>query len=687
MRADETRRATLAGDPIESVQQGDGVAPVTINNVTSPDGGSIDGTSFTIGLFDEDAALCPNPGWRVYLCGNMACISPCGVSMDINPAHPSQPPFPDFDDVTTVDVTVNVGSSGTMHWDWEYKAYYGTPIGEFWVDVVDQAGQTVRVLEKVNAPADWGFSPLGPRAKPAFMAASSVDLDLSPWRDQRIVVRFSLHSSYDPNYFAIGQHPPVRGAWDAGASKVYITDLRVDTCRVDALELQPIDSEIDVNPIAPFGKRIFPDKQSLNDASDRSLVCVVARTSAPGCRVTFRVLDVDDPASHPLIDPSDAGDDNDPRGVSGLTSAPACPEALTSGADGVARTAFRASKFPGDNFVIVAGANADDVAAVKSQGQDVVNADGTPLPASATVQKTPLLTVWRRLHLQRDSMGMVTGNHAAGTIRTVTPAQNTPDLVQLRVDTALDLRRFEGGRLVIDDRSFVVNLNSVNSIYVIGQVADFRQFRSRPFRVYDDDDYNLNDRPNFVGDVGEDVRMPSTFLVRDSDSQEANVFAAAYVRPVYDLSSTDSAPFALNITDYDDVTIRDLFSLDAAVAANDGDFWALALMAAYQGTVTSSRDPNDDSAVLGVVDFVGGSTAVVFLETIADVRENAVRNESTTVAHELGHLFCLHHGEGGIMGTNAGGAIADIVFSPLSIARIRRAIRWHGPCEAEPNAN
>ena len=112
--------------------------------------------------------------------------------------------------------------------------------------------------------------------------------------------------------------------------------------------------------------------------------------------------------------------------------------------------------------------------------------------------------------------------------------------------------------------------------------------------------------------------------------------------------------------------------------ANDPDFWSFALMGAYQGTVTKSRDPDDDAATMGVVDFVGGPAAVVFLETMTDVKENAIRNESSIVAHGIGHLFCLHHGEGGLMGNDAAGAIADIVFRPKSIARMRRAIRWYG---------
>jgi len=388
-------------------------------------------------------------------------------------------------------VTVNVGASQSMEWDWNYKAWYQAPFGEFSVDVVDENGETTTVIQKVSAPAPWGFRPtgIGVGSAPAYRTGPQhKDLDLTPWSNQKITIRFILHTNYDPHFFdfPIDNGVLLTGDWDVGTPKVYISNLRLAACTVDSVAFQAMDSDIDTNPIAPFGKRIFPDKQSLADSTDRSLVCVVAHTSAPGCRVTFRVLDVDDPASDPVIDPDENGDDNDPRGASGFTSAAACQEKLTSGPDGVARRAFRASKFPGDNYVIVAGANASEVNAVKSKAQDVLGADGQPLPPG--VQRTPLLTVWRRLHLQRDSMGVVMGNHAAGAIRAVTPASNTPNLVQMRLDTLLDLRRFEGGRIVVDGRSFVIDLNDVRSVFITGAVADFRQFRGRPFLLYDDDD-------------------------------------------------------------------------------------------------------------------------------------------------------------------------------------------------------
>ena len=187
---------------------------------------------------------------------------------------------------------------------------------------------------------------------PPFMSGpQQTDLHLAPWSGQTIKVRFVLHTNYDPSFFSYSVPPgfiigTVVRRRIAGPSKVYISNLRIDnTCKVDSVDFQAIDSEIDTNPITPFGKRIFSDKQSLSDSADRSLVCVVAHTSAPNCPVTFRVLDVDDPPRDPLVDPNDDGDDNDSRGVSGLTSVTGCVATSKSGAGRVAGPPFAPRSF------------------------------------------------------------------------------------------------------------------------------------------------------------------------------------------------------------------------------------------------------------------------------------------------------------------------------------------------------
>jgi len=693
----ETRVAAIAGDPIESIQQVQGVAPAPIDlTFFPPDSQSIESASFAIGLFDEDAAQCTRVGRE--FCSNAAgtmgvpCI--CTIMADLNPQHialaPGTYPLPAFEDISVVEAVVNVGSARQMHWDWQYKAYYQRPFGEFWVDVVDQEGQVTTVVENVAAPDGQGFRPGIASVSPPFTTGlQRVDLDLTPWLEQRIVVRFSLRSAYDPAFFGTF-FVEQTGQWDAGASKVYVSNLRVDTCSVQSVEFEEIDSPLDTNPGIGFGKRIFPDKRDKDDSVDRSTVCIVARTSRPNCPVKLRVLDMDDPSTDAQpVDPNgDGADDNDARSSPALVSTPSCMQTPTSGSDAVARTALRVTKFPGDNFAVVAGTNAADVAGVTTKGTIIADAQGVNLddPLSKT-KRTPMLTIWRRLHIERESMGLVAGNHAAGTIRAVTPSpQFSPNSVQLRVDMPLDLRRFENGRLVVGGRSLIVRENTASSIYLNGSIADLLALRGRPFVVYDDDDFNRNDGTTLHGDEGEDVRTPNTLIVQNTDVPELNVFAPAYVRPVYDLGSDGAVAFALNLSDEDDSTIHDLFSFDdEGTVANDPDFWALYLLGAYQGTIVGSRDPNDDAATLGLVDCIGCIGAVVFVETISDVGETALRNEATIVAHELGHLLCLQHGQGGLMGKKGprgrSGRVESLDFRPASIATIRNAPRWYGHCE------
>jgi hypothetical protein len=708
----ELKTSALLGDPIESIQQVQGVAPVTVNRDPSPpDGGPTNGASFTIGLFDEDAASChPLPN-------RTPTRAVCSIMGDIDPAHrgvvggPS--PIPNFEDISVVSVVVNVGTSASLSWDWNYNTYNEDPINAFWVDILDQSGATTSVIPRVSAPLNWGFAlwvrwigfdPVLGGNIPWTPGLQTAKVDLGPWAGQKIEVRFSLQNNFDGTYYnrdceahCPASYPPgvcesscfpFNGVWDLPTAKAYVSNLRVDFCSVESVDFREIDSPLDNNPGLGGGLRIFPDKHAPDDTTDRSLVCVVAKMNNPDCPLTVRLLDVDDPSSDaaPVDSKGSASDDNDPRGISGLTSATGCPQMEKSGADGVATAALRVSKFPGDNFVVVAGVNVNEVGGVTTSGSAVNDAGGGLLPTTR-LKKTLMLTVWRRLHIERDSMGIVTGNHESGLIRSVGPDPQVPGSVRLRVDTALDLFRFENGRLVINGQSFVVDRNTVNSIFIDGAVADLLPLRGLPFTVYDDDDFNRNDGRNLRGDEGEDVPMPSDRLVGDSGLAEFNVLAPAYVQPIYDLGPNDQVTFALNLDNYDEGTIQDVFAPDRESDSDDGpDFWAVYLLGAYQGTVSTSRDPDVDTATMGVVDTVGGTGALIFLETQTDAGETVLRNQATTVAHEIGHLLCLKHGEGGLMG-GKDGVVASLEFMPQSLAKIRQANRWYDVCELGPNAN
>ncbi len=170
---------------------------------------------------------------------------------DLNPvfvnalsAYNETSQLPLFDDTSVVQVTVSVGSSRKLHWDWTYKARYQQPWNMFQVNVVAQNGQVTNVVPIVSAPANWGWNPCGFTGNQTIYAAGpqSVDLDLTPWKNQTIKIQFSLRNFYDPHFidscilFGGPQcsggpclpWPP--GTWDIPTAKAYVTNLHVDDC-------------------------------------------------------------------------------------------------------------------------------------------------------------------------------------------------------------------------------------------------------------------------------------------------------------------------------------------------------------------------------------------------------------------------------------------------------------------------
>lgn len=156
------------------------------------------------------------------------------------------------------------------------------------------------------------------------------------------------------------------------------------------------------------GRRIFPGKLSPSDScpTDRSNVTLRATLSQAmsGCSVEFRVFDVDDPFDQnnavltnvTLIDSDTSGPDN--RGSGGVGTYTASTDS-----NGVAEVTVTVSMQPGDNFRAAASA-IPGAASGTTQAQVDTN---TP---PVNVKFTQMLTVWRKLHVETDSMAPVTGN-------------------------------------------------------------------------------------------------------------------------------------------------------------------------------------------------------------------------------------------------------------------------------------
>jgi len=689
---EETRRSALVGDPIESVGKVQGAAPAPIDlTFTAPESQTIDSASFTIGLFDEDEpTLCP--GFSNAFClksgvpGNgvlfpLGC--PCGILTDLDPQHrgwPNNTPYPAFDDVSVVEVVVNVGAAKAMHWDWDFKTYMQRPFNEFWVEAIDQNGLTTTVLEKTGAPTPWGFQPNKGGAMGSYLIMDQhVDLDLTPWAEQTIKLRFVVHHNYDPGWFTVGSSSPLippsfTGAFDMGASKLYVRNVRVDTCAVTSLEFLAIASAVDDNPDwLGGGKRIFADAPSVaGGGPDGSLVGVRGTTSMPNCPVRIRSIDVDDPAFDTTIDRNGpAGGDNINKSCGSFAShGGGCQIDPGSGGDGRFSVGFNVTKHPGDNFVIIAGTDPAKVAKATIAFRDgkpvVQDAAGNDVPAGSIVA-TPMLSVWRRLHLQVHSMGVVTGNHAAGTITSIGPSSSTASgLAAMGVTTRTPLRfgRFANGRLVVGAMSFPIAFNSESVILVEDPAGALtRDFQGASFVAYDDDNVSFSGLLN--GDEGFDIPGPDLRIVADSDLPSENVLAPAYIRPIYDLAGDGALPFQLNVNDIEDVFSDSMTSMTA-------DYWGIPLIGAYQYQESACLDPDGDLSRLG--ESMDGLGAVMYLETIRDGGGSVVDDGPTTTAHELGHMLGAKHGQGGLMGTTdktGKTSITETVFSSKSIYSIR----------------
>ena len=156
-------------------------------------------------------------------------------------------------------------------------------------------------------------------------------------------------------------------------------------------------------------------------------------------------MDVDDPFSddRPVDSNGPEGDDN--RGEPALGSLNA--SVAETDACGIAETVFTVSMQPGDNFKVAAACDANYLEGLVAEGVELKDADGNLL-ATDQGSDTEMLTVWRRLHVEVDSMGNVTGNLVAGLVTDVNPDTKS-STTKIEVDQPLDEKRFEGGLIEI----------------------------------------------------------------------------------------------------------------------------------------------------------------------------------------------------------------------------------------------
>jgi hypothetical protein len=258
------------------------------------------------------------------------------------------------------------------------------------------------------------------------------------------------------------------------------------------INLGTTNSFLDANPPSNPGGgwRIFPDKQNPGDITNHAIVLVRATVTPAFSNVVvyFTSFDVRDPTHvMPLTNITTRGVDNVRRPQYGSLT-PSTHFALTD-ASGAASNYFRVTMQPGDNFRVVASCDPNFAsqyqADINSTTGGIVDTNGFPI-ASGYV--TDMLTVWRRLHVEVDSMAAVVNNSISGNVTGITDGISIPHKALLNVNLRTGLTpndnssnldvcvtcngRFENGRITIGD-STTTGLMGNGDTYVSTQSGDW----------------------------------------------------------------------------------------------------------------------------------------------------------------------------------------------------------------------
>ena len=313
-----------------------------------------------------------------------------------------------------------------------------------------------------------------------------------------------------------------------------------------------------------------------------------------------------------------------------------------------------------------------------------------------------LLTVWRMMHVEVDSMGPVSGNSVSGNVVSVNTASTrkvVTDVTKASLNNDSG-ERFQNGKLTIGSDVYDV----VRSDYSSGgklRVYIKRNLDANGIEVSvpaPTDGFTLVDDDRLVD--GQDVPAPDT-------SHVATAFKPAYMKPVFDGGDPNmsydngNVPFVLN-DDKTPVGDNSLILSGKGSVASIPEYWVAYVLGAFQQLTTTDIDsdfiPGSNSvpgavtvdsaselAALGLTISKQNSVeryegSVIYLEAIEDFNRTAVstskmavQNQAWIVAHEIGHLFIgnIHESEDKLM--DIGGNILNPVFENKSLATIRNA--------------
>jgi len=492
----------------------------------------------------------------------------------------------------------------------------------------------------------------------------------------------------------------------------------------------PGNVALDANPNAGGGMRVYPDALNPSDFLVRNRVRVKVKTipALPGQQVRLKSFDVDDPFvllrhSPAETDPGDAGGEkgNDNLGTS--SEGQLAATLLTLDGQGEAITEYAVSFQPGNNFRVAvvldapaAQAHLDQLQVTDANAPLYVTA-GTNAVSGFVGGISPMLTVWRKLHLEFDTMGIppASGSEAlsfAGSIVNVTPNKPTQGHSIVRVRHTLgagSADRFQDGKVEIagfgahvisNSHTAIVGAEFMTTLRIIGVPGAVSSGTAAT--LYDDDNHYLSNDPLFPSLLTlQSPPVPALDHVGPCLATNAARFAAAYISLInantQGFSTGTAIPFKRQSTMGPfDVGNQELKGKDRP------EFWAFTVVFGFEGGAYEDFDPNSEPGTLGITQkSVGGllhSFSVIYLESNRDgAFFNAIPSNFTTpvfipglvrdyleqiystVGHEIAHApggqrESVDHKEEGLM--NGGLNRSREAFTPKTVLRLRRTAQW-----------
>jgi len=418
-------------------------------------------------------------------------------------------------------------------------------------------------------------------------------------------------------------------------------------------------------------------------------VRVATDPAVAGANVYLKAFDPDDPsAKNNEVDADLDGGDNrdDTHGDTGELST---AQTVTD-ASGEAAVQFRLAHQPGDNHRVAAS--------LKQSALDTLTDNN--VPPSATDPGTedqvdlfighisPLLTVWRTLTVERDTMAAPEygATWVYGTVAAVIPnspvaGQSEIDLGQNLADEFSDLNLYEEGEIV-----FAACPGASNTFDVFLSTSetwpwhDWVSIVGVPGACANGSAYTLKDDD----DTGVLPQYP------DGGQLLLDAYGQAYILPVYaGAAYQDVLGFDLHVGDWDGEYGWGPWD-DGQDLTSSPAFWSCLVVGCWESGQNDDGDPDycfylfppyveregAEVPTTGKTDDDSGAS-MIFLQGIADqVACTHGTDEAHTVTHEIGHTCGSHpqHIPDSIMETGAPRTQSD--FAPESIRIFREQDQW-----------